>query len=484
MGSAGKDTGSARSWFLMVLLFLISRLFLLFSRQPASDVGIYADYAHQQAAAARAGMSFYAYHAQLMNTVTAPAAQEQVEYPPLALAFLRLPTFWMPVGSPEEVLQSEFAQRYTAAYRAGLACVDVGMMILLVLLLGRLFPKESPQEHRQRLWLAVLAALALWYLLFDRLDLVLALLVLLALLLLLSRFPFGWALALLAVAIHFKLVPVVLAPIFLVGSLPAGAGLTYAMPRLLAALALRTAVLALLIGGLLLPFTLVHGPQCLGFFTYHQTRGLEFESLLGSFLLLCQPWTGPVEIAYTFKSVTVHSALAPCLIQAAPWIAGSVLAATSILFLSHFYLLLVRSERLPDQTASLAQRYPHLIVCYSLLFLMLFIATSKVFSPQYLLWLIPLVALVPLGGNARRMFLGTFLLICVLSTLLFPFLFLSDLVAEGPPLPVVLWKFHPPSARLTAVLVLRNTLLLGLIVGLFAHLLRCLCIKSSTAEDA
>jgi hypothetical protein len=401
----------------------------------------------------------------------AAAGYANVEYPPLALAFLRLPTLWMSSASTEDLSAEAFAERYAVAYRAGMACLDAGLFVFLIRLVRRFFPHESGREHRQRLWVYLLTTVALWYLLFDRLDLVLALLVLLSLTLLLGRFHFGWSFALLALAIHFKLVPLVLTPVFLVGSLPAGERLARSRLRLLAALAGRAAFLAFLIGLILLPFYVVDGSQCFEFLAYHQTRGLEFESLYSSLLLLLQPWTGPVEVSYSFKSVTLQSALAPWLIRAAPWVAAGLLATAAVVVVAHFSLLLARSGGAEDRNSSLAQSSPPLVICYALLLLMLFIATNKVFSPQYLLWLAPLIVLVPFGGRARATFLWAFLLTCVLSTVLFPFLFFSDMVAEGPPLPVARWKFNVPSARLTAVLVLRNTLFVGLTASLGAYLL-------------
>ncbi len=126
-----------------------------------------------------------------------------------------------------------------------------------------------------------------------------------------------------------------------------------------------------------------------------------------------------------------------------------------------------------NRVSTLAQRFPQLFAGYTLLFLMLFIITNKVFSPQYLLWLLPVVVLVPLEGKARRGFLWAFILICVLTTVAFPVLFMKDLVAEGSAqLPVALWKFNAPSARLAAVLVLRNVLFVVLTASLAGYLLR------------
>jgi hypothetical protein len=101
---------------------------------------------------------------------------------------------------------------------------------------------------------------------------------------------------------------------------------------------------------------------------------------------------------------------------------------------------------------------------------MSFVATNKVFSPQYLLWLLPLAALVPFQGRPRRAFLAGFLLVCVLSTALMPFLLVLDLldptsVGAAP-------VFRPPTTRFVVVLLLRNLLFLALTAALAFHLAR------------
>lgn len=480
-----KKAAVNRSWFWIALVFLISRLFTWAFQQPASDVAdIYARYAQEQHEADRTGLSLYTYHAQVMEQQAEkaraegrPVAEQEelqnLEYPPLALAFLRVPAWGMWLANLGEWPEATFVEGYDEAYRAVQAFVDLGLFALLIWQVQRLYPLESGQEHRQRLWGYVLPTVALWYLLFDRLDLVLALLMLLALILLFSRAHFGWSFGVLALAIHFKLVPLVLTPLFLVGSLPAGEELARSKPRLAAALALRVLGLTLLMVLILLPFYAVHGSACLGFLAYHQTRGLEFESLYGSVVLLLQRWTGPVSVVYSFKSVAFQSSLSPWLTRIAPWLAAGLLAATTLALLIHAAFLLTRNPDTSNRGSTLAQRFPQLCAGYALLFLMLFIITNKVFSPQYLLWLLPLVVLVPWEGKARRGFLWTFVLICVLTTVAFPVLFMNDLVAEGSAqLPVALWKFNTPSARLTIILVLRNVLFVVLTASLAGYLLR------------
>jgi hypothetical protein len=143
-----------------------------------------------------------------------------------------------------------------------------------------------------------------------------------------------------------------------------------------------------------------------------------------------------------------------------------------MLFATFFPALRGSSALSEEDTRSdtLAQAHPLDFVCYTLLFFMVFIATSKVFSPQYLLWLAPFVALIPLRGATRRLYLRMFVITCLLSTFIFPFLFwdhVSGRVSPEPP-----WSFRGPTLLGATVLGLRNLIFLGLFLGLSVHVVR------------
>jgi hypothetical protein len=160
----------------------------------------------------------------------------------------------------------------------------------------------------------------------------------------------------------------------------------------------------------------------------------------------------------------------------APWLTGALFLAATLLLLVHGYRMLGWATKEPagplrasaegqwQAPLLLAQRYPGAFVGYTLLFLMLFLTTNKVFSPQYLLWLLPLAALMPLRDRRQRFFWG-FLAVCLLTTLLVPFLFAIDLLNPTPGLAVAFWTFNPPTVRIAVVLAFRNALLLGLLLS-------------------
>jgi hypothetical protein len=461
------DRGGATAWYcLAAVTFLVSRLLVLPFSQPASDVGIYAEYAHEVMTAASEGRSFYELHAAHVHGEArgrlAGAGDEyrDVEYPPLAIEVLRLPLLWM--RQPETDQPGDFAAAYATAYRRGLAVVDVLLFLTVAWLVRRIYSAEEPHRQAGRLLFYVAGTLALWHLLYDRLDLIQAMGVTLALALLVGRRHYAWSFAVLALAINFKLVPLVLAPVWVVGALPAYRPLSVSWPTV-GRLAVRALLLAALTLAVLLPFYIWFGGDCLGFLRYHRARGLEVESVWSCLPLALHAFGRPVEVAYSYGSVNVDSSLTPILARLSP-------VATAVVLLAVTALLLVRArrmasaERRQDGVATLAQLFPAEFAAFTLLVLMVFVAANKVFSPQYLLWLLPLAALVPFEGRLRRAFLAGFLLVCVLSTVLMPFLFVFDLLVPAPPGGVPL--FRPPTARFVVVLLLRNLLFLGLTTAL------------------
>jgi hypothetical protein len=104
---------------------------------------------------------------------------------------------------------------------------------------------------------------------------------------------------------------------------------------------------------------------------------------------------------------------------------------------------------------------------------MLFILTNKVFSPQYLLWLAPFLALAPFKGRGERMLFGGFLLICLLSTLLVPFLFGADLYDSASL--TIPRSFKEPTVRICVLLIARNVLFAALTLGVARALLGRFC---------
>jgi hypothetical protein len=89
--------------------------------------------------------------------------------------------------------------------------------------------------------------------------------------------------------------------------------------------------------------------------------------------------------------------------------------------------------------------------------------SSGVLSPQYLLWLVPLVPLIAPEGRAANYFLGAFLAVCLFTTLVFPFAWQQEfntIVSRNP------LAYRPPGVLGLTLLSLRNLSMLALTAAL------------------
>ena len=148
-----------------------------------------------------------------------------IEYPPLALAFVAAVNVGLPSSADPQ--DPDRLQDYTTRYRLLAFAVDLLVLVTLGLLAGRTgaLRATAPTWRWATAWrLAVFGAggVAIYYILYDRLDIFEGAL-LLGSLLALIRGRWAAALVVLAVAIDFKVYPAVLAPIWLLASLPASA---------------------------------------------------------------------------------------------------------------------------------------------------------------------------------------------------------------------------------------------------------------------
>jgi hypothetical protein len=164
--------------------------------------------------------------------------------------------------------------------------------------------------------------------------------------------------------------------------------------------------------------------------SYHAGRGLEIESLFGGLALLCGKIAGTA-VPWAFDHNAYHVA-SVWSARLAPW--TFPIQAVAIL------VVMVRFWR--SRTSDGLR--------YSAAAILAFIVFGKVLSPQYLIWLFPLLAALPGPGAslARKLFL----LCCLITAFVYP----------GPGFAMIL--DHRAGAIL--LLNLRNVLLIWLLVML------------------
>jgi hypothetical protein len=478
------------------VVFLATRYYILFHMpyaERASDVPTYADKAFTYDYAAKEGKSYYTYHAErIQGQIEAarrrgvPGPQEWnkiIEYPPTAVFWIALPQYLNdPLPTPTEMQSmspraywsriAELKLSYEEIFKRITAIPDVLAFLVCATIVFFVFRDDSLLIQAGRLMIYIVLGATLCQMIYVRLDILCGLLIVGAVALMVFRVPFFWSFIVLALAINFKLVPVVLVPLWLLGSLRADR-----MPSSWRASALHTTGLVLsgrlvLILGLVAmwaaPFVLTQGWECLDFLTYQKDRGIHIGSMFASILLMLRPLGHESHILFDHESFGLESSLTGAFGAASPFLMFFAVLGVTLLFALHCGGN-SRSGNEPDIEPSrgpkpaargetLAQRCPDAFIMTAVIALMVTLCGSKLFSSQFLLWFVPLVPLVRLKGAAGWIFPIGLAGVCVLTTLMFPFYFKSDILAiTGPPT-----TFEGPTTFGAALIVSKNLLFLSL----------------------
>ena len=188
--------------------------------------------------------------------------------------------------------------------------------------------------------------------------------------------------------------------------------------------AIFLAALALFFG----PALLLGGGGFLGSFAYHAERGLQVESLAASVLMAFGRVDG---VAFEYGAFEVTGREADLAATLSLPFTGLLLLVTA--------LVMYREHRASGLAAGAFPRYAAALI-------LAFMLGSKVLSPQYLIWLLPLIPL-GFGGLAGVCVSAVFLAACWTTTLVFPTHY-ADLL-----------NFRSPGPEL---LLFRNLLLVSL----------------------
>ena len=242
-----------------------------------------------------------------------------------------------------------------------------------------------------------------------------------------ERKRWEWAFFYLALATLLKIYPVLLLPPFLLALQMEMNGSWYAWRRWRS---LGTFLLVcLVVMGISFLFSAVGTIAPLNYFGY---RPVQVESFAASILwLLSLLQINPLSYVYSFGSLNVNS----------PFSASASLLTTALLGggLLYTYWLQWRSK------INLATA--------TLLSLLIMMVTNKVFSPQYLIWVVPLIAYI---GGRNPWYLLVWGLLGLLTTWIYPYLYYTVHQIEAVP---GLFLFYP-------VVTLRNFLLFGFVLFL------------------
>ena len=356
-----------------------------------------------------------------------PYRDVPLEYPPLAIVPMVVPYLaGLPFGG---VTLDRYASLF-AGWEA-LLVVVLGVVLVEIVRLGGIAAgtRDPGWSVAWRLPILVAgAALAIAW----RFDLFAALLLAGAVWATLANRPTA-AGVLLGLGVLAKIFPIVAAPALVV------AWLAPRDDRRLVRFGLAT-VLTIALG--MLPFVATAGTEALAFLGYQAQRGLEIESIGAGIVLLDGLVRGqPVETASPFKAVEVFGPLARAWLSLLPVIA---LAGSGMLAVAGW-------RRARSELDAFGRVEPATVTALAGAAVLVLLLTSKVFSIQYVVWLLPFAALLRgwkfwLAGAALA-----------LTMPIHPLLF-RDLVAQEA-LPILL-------------LNLRNVLLVALTVSIVVGLWR------------
>lgn len=317
-----------------------------------------------------------------------PSVDEQMVYPPLALIPFSLPHLMA------------FLTGHTldlGAYARLWPLLNIGLSIIVSILLIRFSPPATSPLSGNRLFLYTIFAVLSGPILLWRYDLFPTLLTLGAALALKRGRPFIAGLCL-GAGVAAKLYPALLLPIFILYSWTQGK--REHIPRLL----LGTMIAALIP---FLPFAIFQPRLLLSLLAYHSQRGLEIESLYAGWIALLHH-LGLAEARPTLQYGTwdIASPVADWFIRWQPLFFA--IAYTGCLW--DGWRKFRKAQADPEIGANL-------LMVSLLEGLLTFILTSKVFSPQYILWILPF------GTFLNRKHLPVLLSAILLTTVNFPFLF-------------------------------------------------------------
>ncbi len=343
-----------RSWQLVIFCFIHILIFVVVFKSGIYGAAFQGDF----------NIS-YLYSSMVVLLDKLPYQDFAVEYPPVVLVFIVLPRLVAATLAP-----------YALAFTIEMMLFDLLGLFIIAALSRRL---------NLTLWktLAIytMALLAIGPIITIRHDIIPAIIVLLALYTFMrGNYKISWSL--LAVGMMTKIYPAIIAPIFLLYHLH-----HHQQRHIITGVTtfvITTAIIT--VPGLLL------SPE--GFwqsFTYHAQRGLQIESTYASFLLLGQVFGfTSLETVFSFGSTNVASPLADILAKVSPVVMLLSLAVV------YWFFSKSQSERAVAQKTLSPMTQPGAasILNYSLLAILVFMITSKALSPQFIIWLYPLMPLV------------------------------------------------------------------------------------------
>lgn len=319
------------------------------------------------------------------------------EYPPVAMLLFSLP----------RLISGSAYGWFVIAFEAEMLAFSCGITLLLSMLAWR-------QWHNLGKLTGTLATYTIYLLCLGsivelRFDLAAAFLILASIACFITdRHLAAWLL--LGTGLMTKLIPVLVAPLYLI---------VHFRRRQFHRMYQGPAIMVLTALIIALPFLLVAPSGLANSFLYHLERPLQLESSWSSSLLLMAKFNDySVSIMNSYGSHNVFASLSNTL----AFLSGPV---TLALILAGYIIFWRRSPRFSRQAWDIG-----MLVRFAAIAIAAFIFGGKVFSPQYLIWLLPLIPLIK--GKDRGLIIGLFAAILLLTQWEFPTHYWNLYLLEKP----------------------------------------------------
>ncbi|MDR0309796.1 MAG: DUF2029 domain-containing protein [Candidatus Methanoplasma sp.] len=283
----------------------------------------------------------------------------ETEYPPFALVFFALPRLF-----------ADTAFGYNIMFVAE----AVVFFIIGLVVTGKLAKRYNHSPNKAMLIYTIFMLLMLEFVV-DRYDIFPVVLTLLSFYCFVTK-RYVWAFVLLSIATMTKLYPAVLFPIYLI---------PFVMNRDWPNALKGTCVFILVAALIVLPFALLWPDAGFSFLTYHMDRPLHLESVAASFIHLTSVFgLNDVSIAFSYGS---DNLIGPWPDTVASYLTPLMLMSLFLVYAFYTYRLSIsRKEKYDNENSRMV-----LLGWAALLSLLAFITIGKVFSTQYIVWMIPFI---------------------------------------------------------------------------------------------
>ena len=468
-------------------LFLISRLFYLYLDPHASDTDLYGRYSYFFLKGLSQGENPYesyrsyrykegskiefkkkeggSFLSRIKNEAKKPHLETRIEYPPLSLVWMSIPGFFIFAKYPKVQLKL-FVHLYQKVYRWFMFFWDCLFFVLFFQISHFFLRSKRNKSFNLGLCLSffIVCGLCNFIYYYYRLDYFLSFLIFLS-----GVSLFFWrkrvlSFLLLAFAINFKLVPLILTPLWCLFALPLKESQDLLDNKeyflLLKKIFFNFCYIALFSLLIFLPFYFLFGSYTLDFLNYHSGRPIQIESFYSNISNFFRIFGFKFKVYMSHGSVGISSSFNTTLMKLSPYI---MIASFSGFYLFVLWFTFKRlgtkqeNENIRKEE-SYAERYPQVFFSIIVLLIILSLITFKVFSPQFILWFCFFVPFCDFSSG-KKIFEACFLTIAfsLLSSYIYPYAYYHFNVKEG---------LTPYGLFL---LSLRNTLVLVFFYRLFSQ---------------